>query len=401
MADAATRLRCGSSAIVRRCAAVTTGTCAAPGEVAHTLWTEVCASHNRDNSPGTAGRRRHATRIGTGRAIGSSGRAPRHDLGHFAPHSYCPRSFPRRRIVPVSRRPRNVIPGEWAAVRVTAGCHGSASTVAGVPAGPGGERMPTVYARKSPRAASALPTAGSHCLNGLPVHRSIAVAGRRGQANGGEPAVRVGNKTQWPAFMAASRSRRGGRHLIPSRVFVKGHTGTLRARAGYCPEVATPACRPGRGQPSGRLGQFQHAAKRLGRRRFGECRPGACDSIAGIRRGACVSYRAGCGPAFGADLASLQYQRMSAHAWPPSGTSKASGSAMPHMAHSAASSGRSSRRAAAGGSATAGSGPAGCCSGLVSCDVLTADEACGAMTPHGEHGSPGPGLMTRARGDRS
>lgn len=53
------------------------------------------------------------------------------------------------------------------------------------------------------------------------------------------------------------------------------------------------------------------------------------------------------------DLASLQYQRMSAHAWPPSGTSKASGSAMPHMAHSATSSGRSSRRVAAGGSDSA------------------------------------------------
>lgn len=59
-----------------------------------------------------------------------------------------------------------------------------------------------------------------------------------------------------------------------------------------------PACE----QPSGRLGQFQHAAKRLGRRRLGECRPGACDSIAGIRRGVRVSWRTGCDPAFGARL---------------------------------------------------------------------------------------------------
>jgi len=33
------------------------------------------------------------------------------------------------------------------------------------------------------------------------------------------------------------------------------------------------------------------------------------------------------------DRASLQYQRTSAHAWPPSGTSRPSGSAMPHMEH--------------------------------------------------------------------
>lgn len=33
------------------------------------------------------------------------------------------------------------------------------------------------------------------------------------------------------------------------------------------------------------------------------------------------------------DMASLQYQRTSAHAWPPSGTSRPSGSAMPHMEH--------------------------------------------------------------------
>jgi hypothetical protein len=124
----------------------------------------------------------------------------------------------------------------------TTGCHRSASKVAGVPAGPGGERKPDLRAEVPARYVS-LPGAGSHGLNGLPVHRSIAVAGRRGQANGGEPAVHIGNKTEWPAFMAASRSRRGGRHLIPSRVLIKGHTETLRARAGYCPEVATPACR--------------------------------------------------------------------------------------------------------------------------------------------------------------
>jgi hypothetical protein len=90
-----------------------------------------------------------------GRAMGSSGVAPRHDPDNFAPHSYRLRWFPRRRIAPVSHQPRNVIRGGWAAVRVTAGCHGGASKVAGVSAGPGGARMPAVYARKGLRVASA------------------------------------------------------------------------------------------------------------------------------------------------------------------------------------------------------------------------------------------------------
>ena len=244
MADAATRLRCGSSAIVRRCAR--------DGDHRHLCSARGSCSQSVDggvrklqlcNNPGTAGRRRHARCRWYWPGCGSSGLAPRHDLDHLPPHSYCPRSFPWRRIAPASRRPRNVIHGEWTEVRVTADCHRSASKVAGVPAGPGGERMTAVYARKEPAGCLSSPSAGSHCLNGLPVHRSIVVAGRRGQANGGEPAVRIGNKTEWPAVMAASRSRRGGRHLIPSRVLIKGHTGTLRARAGYCPEVATPACR--------------------------------------------------------------------------------------------------------------------------------------------------------------
>ena len=178
-----------------------------------------------------------------GRAMGSFGVAPRHDLDNLTPpHSYCLRWFPWRRIAPASHQPRNVIHGEWTDVRVTADCHRGGEQ--------GGRRLCRARRREDdgglcteePAGCLSSPSAGSHCLNGLPVHRSI-VAGRRGQANGGEPAVRIGNKTEWPAFMAASRSRRGGRHLIPSRVLIKGHTGTLRARAGYCPEVATPACR--------------------------------------------------------------------------------------------------------------------------------------------------------------
>ena len=154
------------------------------------------------------------------------------------PHSYCPGPFPRRRIAPVSRRPRNVIPGGWTEVRVHHRLPSQCEQGGRSPCrARRQEEAGDLRAERRARSVSS-PSAGSHCLNGLPVHRSIVVAGRRGQANGGEPAVRIGYKTQWPAVMAASRSRRGRRLLIPSR-----HTGTLRARAGYCPEVATPACR--------------------------------------------------------------------------------------------------------------------------------------------------------------
>jgi len=153
------------------------------------------------------------------------------------PDSYCPRSFLWRRIVPVSGRPRNVIPSVWTEVhvhrRLPSQCEQSGRSLCRAR-----RREEADLRAEKPARSVSVPSAGSHCLNGLPVHRSI-VAGRRRLANGGEPAVRIGDKTEWPAFMVASRSRRGGRHLISSRVIIKGHTGTLRAKAGYCPEVAS------------------------------------------------------------------------------------------------------------------------------------------------------------------
>ena len=117
MTDAAPRLRCGSSAIVRRCArdGYHRHLCSARGSCPQSVDGGVRKSQPC-NSPARpeASCQRHWYRP----AYGSSSLAPRHDLDHFAPHSYCPRSFPRRRIAPVSRRPRNVIPGEWTAVRV-------------------------------------------------------------------------------------------------------------------------------------------------------------------------------------------------------------------------------------------------------------------------------------------
>jgi hypothetical protein len=69
------------------------------------------------------------------------------------------------------------------------------------------------------------------------------------------------------------------------------------------------------------------------------------------------------------DLTSLQYQRTPSHELPPSGTSRPSGRATPHMEHSATSSGR--RRlppspvadGSGVGSAGAGWGLGGICSG--------------------------------------
>jgi hypothetical protein len=157
MADAADTASCGSYAIVRHARVpVTTGTCVAPGEVAHSLWMEVCVNYNSATTPTrpVGGVMPDVVRIG--RAMGSFGVAPRHDLDNLTPpHSYCLRWFPWRRIAPASHQPRNVIHGEWTEVRVTADCHRGASKVAGVSAGPGGERMTAVYARKSLRVASA------------------------------------------------------------------------------------------------------------------------------------------------------------------------------------------------------------------------------------------------------
>jgi hypothetical protein len=230
-----------------------------------------------------------------GRAMGSSGVASRHDLDNFAPARLLPRVVPWRGIAPgqpsATQRDTRLMDGSTRHRRLPlqreqgdrSFCRAKRRENAGG------------LCTEEPTGCVSLPSAGSHCLNGLPEHRSIAVAGRRGQANGGEPAVRIGNKTEWPAFMAASRSRRGGRHLMPSRVLIKGHTGTLRARAGHCPEVATPACRSrvrAAFRPTRPVPARRQAARPTPLR---ECRPGACDSIAGIRRSALVSWRPGCG----------------------------------------------------------------------------------------------------------
>jgi hypothetical protein len=123
------------------------------------------------------------------------------------PHSYCPGSFPWRRIVPVSRRPRNVIPGGWTVVhvhhRLPSQCEQAGRSLCRARRR---EEVGDLPGEKPARSVS-VPSAGSHCLNGLPVHRSVVVAERRGQANGGEPAVWIGDKTEWSAFMVASRNR--------------------------------------------------------------------------------------------------------------------------------------------------------------------------------------------------
>ena len=80
------------------------------------------------------------------------------------------------------------------------------------------------------------------------------------------------------------------------------------------------------------------------------------------------------------DITSLQYQRMSEHAWPPSATSRPSGSAMPHKQHRATCGGhRRSHCVAGGGSADTRRGPPGSCPGTISGEVTA--EACEAMIP--------------------
>jgi len=269
------------------------------------------------------------------------------------PDSYCPRSFLWRRIVPVSGRPRNVIPSVWTEVhvhrRLPSQCEQSGRSLCRAR-----RREEADLRAEKPARSVSVPSAGSHRLNGLPVHRSIVVAGRRGHANGGEPAVRIGDKTEWSAFMMASWSRRGGCHLIPSRVIIKGHTGTLRARAGYVLDVAAPACRR-RGPSNGQAGSASCRMPLSGL--VGGAPGNAAPAPATALPGSAGVWACLGGPAVVQrsvhDLASLQYQRMSAHARPPSGTSRASGSAMPHMAHSATSSGRRFRCAAACGPASA------------------------------------------------
>ena len=148
--------------------------------------------------------------------------------------------------------------------------------------------------------------------------------------------------------------------------------------------------RPGRGVSSANMGGASHPA-RCACSSMPPSRPAAVASGASPAPATAVPGTAGvCARPGGRavvqrsvhDFASLQYQRMSAHAWPPSGTSRPSGSAMPHMEHWAASSGRSrSRRVAAGCSASARRGPAGRCSGPVPGDTVVTDETCGAMIP--------------------
>jgi hypothetical protein len=100
------------------------------------------------------------------------------------------------------------------------------------------------------------------------------------------------------------------------------------------------------------------------------------------------------------DLTSLQYQRMSAHAWLPSGTRRPSGSVTPHMEHPATSSGRSppSSGSGAGEFTGASQGLGGSGSGCLTCCKVSTDVASDAMTPPrgtGHEGLPGPGTAAR------
>lgn len=59
---------------------VTTGICVMPGEVTHSMWTEVCVSYNCATVPAQPARRCHPGCHPYSPGLGGSGLLPRHDL---------------------------------------------------------------------------------------------------------------------------------------------------------------------------------------------------------------------------------------------------------------------------------------------------------------------------------
>jgi hypothetical protein len=203
----------------------------------------VCVSCKCATVPGTAARRRHPRCHACWSGFGGSGLLPGQTSTASLLYGYCLMSSPAP--------DRPVSPGHaahtclWTA-RARDRPDAGARTGPSLHRSTGREDAGDLWAEE-PAGPDRPPAAGSHCLNGLPVHRSVFVAARRGeggrQGAGGKRAVRLGNAPEWLAFMLASGSRRRGRHLTPSVVIMNGHTGTLAAKAGYCLDVATPACR--------------------------------------------------------------------------------------------------------------------------------------------------------------
>ncbi len=88
-------------------------------------------------------------------------------------------------------------------------------------------------------ALSAPPPARSHCLNGLPVHRSVVFApcpGQDGrQAISREPSahIRYMPTLEWSALALAKRGCRRGQRLVSSRVMINEHAQKLWVKHGY------------------------------------------------------------------------------------------------------------------------------------------------------------------------
>ena len=253
--------------------------------------------------------------------MGSSGVARRHDVDGFAPgEATASCRFPGAGIAPVSRRPRNTI-SAIGALRGTAGFRCNANRALAVAAEPVGGRS-----RRSMRGRACGFRPPARCRRPLP-ERSASTPGCPGRR-----ASRAGcrRRTRYPQW---SQGGVAGCHagLVeppprPPPYTVAGHHQEAHRDITRQGRLLPGGCRAGvsvpqSGQLSGRLGQVQHAVKRPGRRHTGECRPGACDSAAGIRRDVCVSRRTGCGPAFrarpsilavpadvGARLAAIRYQ---------------------------------------------------------------------------------------------
>ena len=89
------------------------------------------------------------------------------------------------------------------------------------------------------------PDARSHGLESLPVQRSVLLARSSGRDGRQAASRQLPVLIRYPPApdLPALRSRRRGQHLMPSRIIVNKHIRTLRAKAGYDPHCASPACR--------------------------------------------------------------------------------------------------------------------------------------------------------------
>ena len=178
-----------------------------PGEVTHSMWTEVCVSYNCATVPARPARRCHPGCHPYSPGLGGSGLLPRHDLmpspvdtrllAHVVPGA---RSFRLATGLPnaISAYGR---PMDGTAPGTAGSCASANQRRSESPPSHPVKDAGDLWAEE-PAGPVSPPAAGSHCLNRLPVHRSVLVAGRHRQAAGSEPTVHISYAPEWPGFPA-------------------------------------------------------------------------------------------------------------------------------------------------------------------------------------------------------